>query len=104
MSSDGMISGIRSRPRSQGSYTTIAVRQGLGRVVALGPTALWYILFFLAPLALMVRYSLAFTTGARLEYVWTLDNYIQIVSDPIYRSLLWRSLRLATLVTLITLL
>src|SRR6516162_9582757 len=101
MSSDGMISGIRSRPRSQGSYTTIAVRQGLGRVVALGPTALWYILFFLAPLSLMVRYSLAFTTDARLEFVWTPENYVRIVSDPLYLSLLWRSLRLAALVTLI---
>jgi spermidine/putrescine transport system permease protein len=73
----------------------------LGRVVALGPTALWYILFFLAPLSLMVRYSLAFTTDARLEFVWTPENYVRIVSDPLYLSLLWRSLRLAALVTLI---
>jgi spermidine/putrescine transport system permease protein len=79
-------------------------RRGLSRAVALGPTALWYGLFFLVPLALMVRYSLAFTSGARLEFVWTPENYARIFSDPIYRSLLWRSLRLATLVTAITLL
>lgn len=76
----------------------------LGPVLALGPTALWYVLFFLVPLALMVRYSLAFTRSERLEFVWTLENYVQIVSDPIYRVLLWRSLRLAALVTGITLL
>ena len=76
----------------------------LGPALALGPTALWYVLFFLVPLALMVRYSLAFTRSERLEFVWTLENYVRIVSDPIYRVLLWRSLRLAALVTGITLL
>jgi spermidine/putrescine transport system permease protein len=75
-----------------------------GRALALGPTALWYLLFFLAPLALMVRYSFAFTEQSRLQFVWTLDNYARILSDPLYASLLWKSLRLAATVTLITLL
>jgi spermidine/putrescine transport system permease protein len=79
-------------------------RQGLGRVAVLGPTVLWYALFFLVPLALMVRYSFAFTENARLELVWTGDNYTRIATDPIYLSLLGKSLRLAGIVTLITLL
>src|SRR5688572_27283241 len=79
-------------------------RQWLGRTIALGPTTLWYVLFFLIPLALMVRYSFAFTEQARLEFVWTWANYAQSVGDPIYPSLLWKSFRLAAVVTLITLL
>ena len=57
-----MISGMRSRLRSQEPNSRIAIRQMLGPALALGPTALWYVLFFLVPLALMVRYSLAFTS------------------------------------------
>ena len=79
-------------------------RPWVGRALALGPTILWYSLFFLVPLALMVRYSLAFTSDARLELIWTPANYAQIVTDPIYRTLLWKSVRLAAMVTLITLL
>ena len=77
---------------------------GMGRAIALGPTTLWYILFFLIPLALMVRYSLAFTEQSRLDFVWTTANYAQIATDPIYRSLLWKSIKLALVVTAITLL
>lgn len=77
---------------------------GMGRAIALGPTTLWYILFFLIPLALMVRYSLAFTEQSRLEFVWTTANYTQVATDPIYRNLLWKSIKLALVVTAITLL
>ena len=52
----------------------------------------------------MVRYSFAFTTDSRLEFVWTLDNYRSVLTDPLYRTLLWKSLRLAATVTAITLL
>jgi spermidine/putrescine transport system permease protein len=72
-------------------------------VLTLGPTALWYALFFLVPLALMVRYSFAFTEQSRLEFIWTWDNYARVVSDPIYPTLLWKSFRLAALVTALTL-
>lgn len=78
-------------------------RPGLGRAFALGPTGLWYLLFFLIPLALMVRYSLAFTEQSRLEFVWTTANYAQIITDPIYRTLLWKSIKLALVVMAITL-
>ena len=82
----------------------VSDRRRWGQVLSLGPTALWYLLFFLAPLALMVRYSFAFTEQSRIQFVWTFDNYAKIVTDPLYASLLWKSLRLAATVTLITLL
>jgi spermidine/putrescine transport system permease protein len=78
--------------------------QWLGRAAALGPTTLWYALFFLVPLALMVRYSFAFTEQSRIDFVWTGENYARVLGDPIFRSLLGKSFRLAAVVTLITLL
>lgn len=104
MSSVGMTSGTRSRRPDENTAPPIVQRQWLGRGLVLGPTVLWYAVFFLVPLALMVRYSFAYTEDARLEYVWTGANYGLIASDPIYLSLLGKSLRLAAIVTLITLL
>src|SRR4051794_10006921 len=99
MSSGGMTSGMKSRRRSARTESTIVDRVRLGRVMTLGPTALWYAIFFLVPLALMVRYSFAFTDQSRLEFVWTWDNYVRVATDPIYRTLLWKSVRLAAVVT-----
>ncbi|MCA9858779.1 MAG: ABC transporter permease [Thermomicrobiales bacterium] len=75
-----------------------------GRALALGPVAAWYIVFFLIPLALMLRYSFAFTEQSRIQFVWTLDNYRQVFEDSIYLRLLVKSLRLSLTVTGITLL
>jgi spermidine/putrescine transport system permease protein len=104
MSSVGMTSGTRSRRPDESTAPPIVPRQWLGRGLVLGPTILWYAVFFLVPLALMVRYSFAFTEDARIENVWTGANYGQIATEPIYLSLLGKSLRLAAIVTLITLL
>lgn len=82
----------------------VSSRWWRGRAVTLGPTALWYSIFFLVPLLLMVRYSLAITEEARLEFVWTLDNYRTIIENSIYPRLLWKSLRLSLTVTAIALL
>lgn len=73
-------------------------------MLALGPVAAWYLIFFLVPLALMVRYSFAFTEQSRIHFVWTLDSYRQVVEDSIYPRLLLKSLRLSVTVTTITLL
>ncbi|MCC6945058.1 MAG: ABC transporter permease, partial [Thermomicrobiales bacterium] len=75
-----------------------------GRAFALGPVAVWYIVFFLIPLALMLRYSFAFTEQSRIHFVWTLENYRQVFEDSIYLRLLVRSLKLSLTVTGITLL
>jgi spermidine/putrescine transport system permease protein len=98
-----MTSGTKSRRPSARSGSSSVDRVRLGRVATLGPTALWYAIFFLVPLVLMVRYSFAFTDQSRLEFVWTGENYTRIATDPIYRTLLWKSVRLAAVVTLMSL-
>ena len=94
MSSDGMTSGTRSRPRSARSGSTIVHRLGLGRVAALAQLPSGTPFSFLFRWPLMVRYSLAFTDRIAAGVCLDAGQLRQIASDPIYRSLLVESLRL----------
>jgi spermidine/putrescine transport system permease protein len=103
MSNGGTSFGTRSELPNVVTALAHRLRRRQGRALALGPITVWYLLFFLVPLALMLRYSFAFTEQARIEFVWTLDNYRTIFQDSIYPRLLWRSLRLSLTVTAIAL-
>lgn len=63
-------------------------------VLLLAPCVIWLILFFLAPFALMAWRSLV-EAGRP-----TLANYAEILGEPLYRSVLWTTLRFALLTTL----
>jgi spermidine/putrescine transport system permease protein len=69
-----------------------------------GPSALYLLLFFVIPLLIVVVYSFL-TRGVYGQLVWkfTLDNYMRVV-DPLYLSILWRSLLIASVTTLLCLL
>jgi ABC-type spermidine/putrescine transport system permease subunit I len=54
--------------------------------------------FFLAPLVVMLRYSLATSENLRITLTWTLDNYVTFLENPFYGNLLLRSLLIAGLV------
>nr|WP_229583158.1 ABC transporter permease [Paracoccus sp. S-4012] len=76
-------------------------RQGLALVA---PPFAYVLLVMAAPLLVMLATSLfLFKTGYR-EYVegFTLANYLQVWADPIFRALMLRSLWVAGLVTLAT--
>ncbi|MFA5538749.1 MAG: ABC transporter permease, partial [Gemmobacter sp.] len=70
--------------------------------VLIGPPAIYAILLLAAPLGTMLLYS--FLTDGYLEIIWTLtlDNYREAWTDPLYRSVVLRSLRVAAMVTLVT--
>ena len=70
----------------------------------IGPSAFYLLLFFIVPLLIVVVYSFL-TRGTYGQLVWkfTLDNYIRVV-DPLYLSILWRSVVIAGINTLICLL
>lgn len=57
-----------------------------------------YIVFFLAPVLVLFRYSFATSRQLRLELVWTLDNYQAFFGSPLYAPLLLHSLAVAGLV------
>src|SRR5438128_3633270 len=68
------------------------------------PAMLWLVLFGLAPLVFMVAMSFWKSTifGTRPDF--QLGNYARQLSEPLYGTLLLKSLRIATVSTLIALL
>ncbi len=72
--------------------------------VLVGPTTLYLVLFFVAPLLIVLVYSFL-TRGAYGQLIWqfTLQNYVRVV-DPLYMGILWRSTVMAAANTLLCLL
>ncbi len=70
----------------------------------ISPTALYALIMLAVPLAAIVAYS--FLTDGYLEIIWTptLENYAEAWGDPLYRQVMLRSLMVAGLVTLATVL
>jgi spermidine/putrescine transport system permease protein len=69
------------------------------------PPLLWVTLFLLIPYAILFCYS--FWSVSSLQVIvhnWNLQNYWQLVRNPIYVSVLLRSMRIAGAVTLLALL
>lgn len=68
----------------------------------ISPTAIYTILLLAAPLAAIVVYS--FLTDGYLKILWqpTLSNYATAWADPIFRTVLVRSLIVSGLVTAVT--
>lgn len=71
----------------------------------LSPSIFWLVLFFMAPLliVLVVSFSRRSLLGV-VEYDFNLDNYRRVFSDPIYLRILWRSIWLAIINTVLCLL
>lgn len=72
--------------------------------ILVGPSALYLLLFFVIPLLIVAVYSFL-TRGPYGQVVWefTLQNYVRVF-DPLYLSILWRSVLIAAANTLICLL
>lgn len=70
----------------------------------LSPTLLVVGLALIAPVALLIIYSLKSQTGIALESGWTLAQYGEVLGKGSYRTLFLRSLLISSLVTLVTIL
>lgn len=68
------------------------------------PTAFYAVLMLAAPLATIVAFSFFKDGYLTVVREFTLQNYIDTWSDPIFRSILLRSLMVSGLVTLVTVL
>jgi spermidine/putrescine transport system permease protein len=69
------------------------------------PPLLWVMVFLLVPYAILFCYSFwSVSPQQTIVHNWNLQNYIQIVRNPIYLSVLLRSMRIAGAVTLLALL
>lgn len=71
--------------------------------ILVGPAAFYLLLFFVIPLGIVLVYSFL-TRGAYGQLVWefTLQNYVRVI-DPLYLSILWRSILIAGANTLLCL-
>ncbi len=86
-----------------------AVRRPAGRerafrwrsVAGLAPIVLWQIVFFVVPLALLAVYSFWRLVNYRVDYTFTLYNYIDIFSNRLLLDALLLSLQVAVVVTIV---
>jgi len=69
------------------------------------PPLLWVTAFLLIPYALLFCYSFwSVSPQQTIVQSWNFQNYIQLIRNPIYVSVLFRSIRIAATVTLLALL
>jgi spermidine/putrescine transport system permease protein len=69
------------------------------------PPLLWVTVFLLIPYAILFCYSFWSVSSMQvIVHAWTLQNYGQLVRNPIYLQVLFRSMRIAASVTLCALL
>lgn len=88
------MSGVAAAPRARGANWGAA-----GLVV---PATLFVAAALVLPLGLLLRYSFnAFVPGQFMVEALTLENYVRFFSDPFYTAILWRTVRIAAVVTMI---
>lgn len=68
------------------------------------PPLLWVTLFLLLPYALMLVHSFWLVRDGVLIHEWNLQNYLKLVQNPVYSVVLFRTVRIAASVTLLSLL
>jgi spermidine/putrescine transport system permease protein len=68
------------------------------------PPVLWVSVFLLVPYAILFCYSFWSVSPQQvIVHHWNLQNYFQLVRNPIYLTVLFRSMRIAATVTLLAL-
>ena len=86
---------------------TVALQQqkrGLTASLLIAPATVFVAVSLLLPMTILFRYSLnAFVPGKFMVDALTLDNYIKFFTDPYYAQVLLRTMRVASLCTLICL-
>lgn len=74
------------------------------RLVLLGPGLGWWLVFLVVPLLVVLAYSFFHRgTYGGVVFDFTLDNYVRAL-DPLYLNVLWFSLRVAVITTMVALL
>jgi spermidine/putrescine transport system permease protein len=68
------------------------------------PPLLWVSLFLLLPYALMFAHSFWTVPNGFIVHRWNLDNYYKLATNPLYSSVLFRTMRIAASVTLLSIL
>lgn len=80
----------------------LETRRRLGRLLVV-PALLWLGVFAIAPLAFLAVVSLWKATAFGLSTEVSLDSYRVIANEPVYAQVLWQTLRIAFVTTLLSL-
>jgi spermidine/putrescine transport system permease protein len=72
--------------------------------IVAAPPLLWVALFLLLPYALMFAHSFWLVRDGMIVHEWNLQNYAKLFQNPVYLEVLFRTMRIAAGVTLISLL
>ena len=67
------------------------------------PPLTWVAIFLIAPYAFLFCVSLWTVQSQTIVHHWNLDNYRQLIQNPVYAQVLLRSMRIAATVTAISL-
>ena len=65
------------------------------------PYLVWIAIMILAPMLLIVLYAFTKQGNSVLTLQFTLDNFARFFSDSIFPNVLWRSLKIALITTVI---
>src|SRR5229473_1026292 len=68
------------------------------------PPLLWVGIFLLIPYALMLGHSFWLVRDGMIAHEWNLQNYAKLFQNPVYLEVLFRTMRIAAGVTLLSLL
>jgi spermidine/putrescine transport system permease protein len=67
------------------------------------PPLLWVALFLLLPYALMLAHSFWQVRNDVIVHQWTFQNYAKLLQNPVYLTVLFRTMRIAASVTILSL-
>jgi len=85
------------------SVISKAVRSEAGRgLFTISPALIYALLLLAAPLVTIVLFSFWTQSFLTIDRAFTLDNYRTALTDPLYAALMQRSLRIAAMVTAVT--
>lgn len=87
-----------------GLLTRLARGEALRGLALVSPTFLYALLLLVAPILTIVAFSFWTQDYLTIDRTFTLANYREAWTDPLYRVLMFRSLAVSALVTLITVL
>ena len=68
------------------------------------PYLVWAFILIVVPMLIIVFYAFSKEGNALIPFRFTLDNFVRFFSDPIFVDVLWRSLKLAFITTVVCIL
>jgi len=76
------------------------LRRNLAGALVLGIPLMWIALFMLLPYGIIVTYSFWIKKYPTFAPAFQLGNYVTLFTDPQYLQVMWRTLKIATLVSI----